>query len=236
MSINRILHTLRESERLKIEQEATLLWLNREQELWTQGEEVTAIYLPVTAVISLLQTMDDGRSIEVAAVGNEGIVGNLSAFSSRRSLTRAVCQVGGEAWRIPVARFNELKQAIPSFDDLLSRYAYAFLREMVQSSGCNALHPLEQRFARMLLEMADRSGKNVIELSQEFIAEVLGVRRETVGLIAVNLQRSGHIAYARGRIDILDRSSLEATSCECYAILRREWKGLFEGQLSQKAA
>jgi CRP-like cAMP-binding protein len=209
-----------------------LVYLHAGKELWEQGEELTAVYMPCSAVISLLQTMSDGLSIEIASVGNEGIVG--VPLGIRRSISRAICQVEGEAWKIPRTHLAEIQKTISTLDTLVGRYTYVLLRQVVQAAGCSCLHSAQKRFARILLEMHDRSGKRELKFSQQSITEILGVRRETIGQIACHFQRSGHISYVRGRIQILNRGGIEASACECYSILKQELDDVFSEDRSGK--
>jgi CRP-like cAMP-binding protein len=206
----------------RMKEKCNVVHLRAQEKLWEQGDELTAVYMPCSAVISLLQTMSDGLSIEVASVGNEGIVGVPLLLDNRRSISRAICQVEGEAWKIARPQLDEILKTIPTFDTLVRRYTYVLLRQMMQAAGCSCLHSAEKRFARILLEMQDRSGETDLQFSQQFVTEILGVRRETIGQVACQFQRSGLISYSRGRIQILDRGGIEASACECYRILKEE--------------
>jgi CRP-like cAMP-binding protein len=206
---------------------SALVYLHSRQALWEQDEELTAVYMPCSAVISLLQTMSDGLSIEVASVGNEGIVGVPLLLDIRKSISRAICQVEGEAWKIGRTELAEIQKTSATLNALVRRYTYVLLRQIMQAAGCSCLHSAQKRFARILLEMHDRSGKRELQFSQQFVTEILGVRRETIGQIASDFQRSGLISYRRGSIQILNRGGLEASACECYSILKRELDDIF---------
>jgi CRP-like cAMP-binding protein len=224
---NRILNMLTVPEIECVQGNSDLIYLHAHQELWEQGEEMTAVYLPCSAVISLLQTMSDGLSIEVASIGNEGIVGVPLLLDIRRSIGRAICQVEGEAWRIARTQLAEIQNTSPTLDTLVRRYTYALLRQVMQTAGCSCLHSAQRRFARILLEAHDRSGKRELQFSQQFVTEILGVRRETIGQIASHFQRAGLISYIRGRIQILNRGGIEAAACECYSILKQELADIY---------
>jgi CRP-like cAMP-binding protein len=224
---NRILKMLTAPEFELVKQNCDLVYLHNRQALWEQGEELTVAYMPCSAVISLLQTMSDGLSIEVASVGNEGIVGVPLLLDIRKSISRAICQVEGEAWKIGRTQLAEIQKMNPTLARFVRRYTYVLLRQIMQAAGCSCLHSAEKRFARILLEMHDRSGKRELQLSQQFVTEILGVRRETIGQIAPHFQRSGLISYIRGRIRILNRAGIEASACECYSILKQELDDIF---------
>src|SRR5688572_6073305 len=224
---NRILKMLTAPEIERLKENCDVVYLKSRQALWEQGEELNAVYMPCSSVISLLQTMSDGLSLEVASVGNEGIVGVPLLLDIRRSISRAVCLVEGEAWKIGRSELAEIQKTSATLDALVRRYTYVLLRQIMQAAGCSCLHSAQKRFARILLEMHDRSGKRELQFSQQFVTEILGVRRETIGQAASDFQRSGLISYSRGCIQILNRGGLEASACECYSILKRELDDIF---------
>jgi CRP-like cAMP-binding protein len=224
---NRILNMLEAPDMRRVKEKCSVVHLRAQETLWEQDQDLTAIYLPCSAVISLLQTMSDGLSIEVASVGNEGIVGVPLLLGIERSIGRAICQVEGEAWKIARPQLDEIRKSSPMLDALVRRYMYVLLRQVMQAAGCSCLHSADKRFARVLLEMQDRSGQADLHLSQQFITEILGVRRETIGQIASHFQRSGLISYSRGRIRILNGCGIEALACECYRVLKHELDDMF---------
>lgn len=196
------------------------VYLEQHQPLIEQGQPITAVYFPYGAVASLLIPMADGSAVEAATVGNEGMVG-LPVFLGAGSLPMtAVTQVPGRALRLGVAVFRErLTAADGPLHAVLARYAQTMFTQLAQNVACNRLHRVEQRCARWLLMTADRVDRNEFPLTQEFLAEMLGVRRASVSETASRLAQRGLIRYARGVITILDRAGLEQASCECYGVI-----------------
>ena len=177
-------------------------------------------------MISLVTYLEDGPSVEIATVGREGMVG-ISLFLETATVAwRAFGQVPGKALRIRAETFREEVDRNGALVRLLKRYTQALLSQVAQSSACNCVHTIEQRCARWLLQTHDRVGSDHYPLTQEFLAQMLGMRRSSVSQAAGGLQKAGLIRYVRGRITVLDRAGLEAASCECYAIIRREFERL----------
>jgi len=191
------------------------------------GEPVEHVYFPQTGMISLLAVMQDGREVETATVGREGGVGTITGLGSRVSPHRSVVQIEGSASRIPAAKFQAAVNASAAIRDIAVRYSDSLMMMVQQSAGCNALHNLESRLCRWLLQTRDRNDSNQIPLTQEFLAQMLGVRRTTLTLIAQGLQSDGLIRYRRGHIEIVNRSGLEARACECYGVIRRQSEAVF---------
>jgi CRP-like cAMP-binding protein len=173
--------------------------------------------------------MKEGGSAETATVGREGIVGYVAALCSRQSLCRAIVQIPGGASTLPNEQFEALWTSSRDFRDLVLCYTEALFSQLVQTVACNALHKIEARFCRWILMCRDRAESDVIPLTQEFLAEMLGVQRSTVNLVARALQSRGIIRYRRGNIAIVDPKQLEATSCECYATVRGHFDRLLSG-------
>ncbi len=190
--------------------------------LQEQGEPVEEVYFPHEGIISLLRVMQHGDAIETATVGREGAVGSLAGLGTRRSHTRAVVQVPGSAARIGALRFRKAAEQSEAIRDLIVRYGEMLLIQVQQTAACNALHDVEARMSRWLLQARDRVEGNTIRLTHEFLSQMLGVRRPTVTVVANMLQQDGLIRYQRGRIEILDAPRLEARACECYAIIREQ--------------
>ena len=178
------------------------------------------VYFPHQGMISLLAVMSDGRGIETATVGSEGVVGAMSGFGIRRGFTRAVVQALLVASRISCTQFQAAVQQSEALKNLIVSYNEVLLAQIQQTAACNALHPTECRLARWLLQTRDRIDTDVLPLTQEFLAQMLGVRRTTVTLVARQLEQAGLIQTRRGRIVVLDRKGLEDVACECYAIVR----------------
>ena len=194
--------------------------------LYEPGVPMRHVSFPTTSIVSLLYVMEDGASAEIAVVGNEGVVG-VSLFMGGESTTsRAVVQSDGHAYRLKAQVLkNEFFRAGP-MQRLLLRYTQALLTQMAQTAVCNRHHSLDQQFCRWLLLSLDRLSSNELIMTQELIANMLGVRREGVTEAAGNVQRAGLISYNRGRITVLDRPGLEARACECYAVVKKEFDRL----------
>jgi CRP-like cAMP-binding protein len=185
------------------------------------------LYFPTTAVISLLYTMEDGSTAEMGLTGNDGVVGIALFLGGDTTPNRAVVQIAGEVLRIPAQRLQaEFKQG-GAVQQVLLRYIQALITQISQTAVCNRLHAVEQRLCRWLLLSHDRVQSHELQMTQEFIAHMLGGRRESVTVAAGRLQDAGLIHYARGHITILDRPGLEATVCECYQVVKQEIDRLF---------
>jgi CRP-like cAMP-binding protein len=185
------------------------------------GEPVEHIYFPHQGMISLLAVMSDGQGIETATVGSEGVVGAMSGFGIRRGFTRAVVQAPMVASHISCVQFHTAFQKSEGIRNLMVSYNEVLLAQVQQTAACNALHPAESRLARWLLQTRDRIDSDVLPLAQEFLSQMLGVRRTTVTLVARQLEQAGH-SKSSGQIVIIDRKGLEDVACECYAIVRDE--------------
>jgi CRP-like cAMP-binding protein len=170
--------------------------------------------------------MRNGRTVEVATVGNEGFIGVNALFGGNRSLAGAVVKVDGSAQAMSVSAFQREMNRRGPFSRLINSYAEVFVTLLMRSVACNALHSVEERCARWLLTTRDRVGRNEFPITQEFLAVMLGVRRPTVTLAVGALQRSGLTDYGHKRMVILDRAGLEAASCECYMMLKRQFARL----------
>jgi CRP-like cAMP-binding protein len=195
------------------------------QVLYESGDTLSHVYFPTTAIVSLLYVMESGASAEIAVVGNEGVVG-ISLFMGGESTTsRAVVQSAGTAYRLTAQAIKEEFNRDPVLH-LLLRYTQALITQMSQTAVCNRLHSLDQQLCRWLLLSLDRLQGNELVMTQELIANMLGVRRQGVTEAARKLQESDLIRYTRGRIAVLDRHGLEARSCECYAVVKKEYERL----------
>lgn len=183
------------------------------------GDEIADVYFPHDGMISMLAVMRDGKAIETATVGREGVVGAMAGLGLYKSLVRMVVQLPMSATKLSAASFRKGVQKSDVIRDLCIDFNEVLLSQARVTAACNALHPIEQRFCRWLLQSADRAGGDKIALTQEFLAEMLGVRRTSVTEIASKIQAQGLISYSRGLITILDRKSLENLSCECFQTL-----------------
>ena len=190
--------------------------------LYESGVALTHVYFPTTAIVSLLYVMENGASAEIAVVGNEGIVGISLFMGGESTPSRAVVQSAGKGFRLKAQlMMQEFNQAGPVLH-LLLRYTQALITQMSQTAVCNRHHSLDQQLCRWLLLSLDRLEGNQLVMTQELIANMLGVRREGVTEAAVKLQHAGLIQYARGHITVLDRAGLEKRSCECYGVVKKE--------------
>ena len=190
--------------------------------LYESGRQLDHVYFPTTCIVSLLYVMEDGASAEIAVVGNEGVVGISLFMGGESTPSRAVVQSAGEAYRLP-ARFLHLEfNRGGSMQHLLLRYTQALITQMAQTAVCNRHHSVDQQLCRWLLLSLDRLSSDELTMTQELIANMLGVRREGVTTAAGKLQDAGVIQYRRGHIKVLNRKKLEGLSCECYAVVRRE--------------
>lgn len=194
--------------------------------VYESGGQMRYVYFPTTSHISLLYTMIDGSTAEMGLVGNEGVVGIALFMGGETTPNRAMVQGGGEAFRMKAkSMLNEFKRG-GDFQHLLLRYTQALITQISQTAVCNRLHSVEQRLCRWLLMTHDRAGSDELEMTHEFISNMLGVRREGVTVAAHRLQDGGMISYVRGRINILDRPQLLTHVCECYEVVKAEHKRL----------
>jgi CRP-like cAMP-binding protein len=194
--------------------------------LYESGVTLGHVYFPTTAIVSLLYVMENGASAEIAVVGNEGVVGVSLFMGGESTPSRAVVQSAGYGWRLKAhAMKDEFNRAGPAMH-LLLRYTQALITQMAQTAVCNRHHSLDQQLCRWLLLSLDRLQGNELVMTQELIANMLGVRREGVTEGALKLQAAGLIRYARGHITVLDRAGLEKRTCECYAVVKKEYDRL----------
>ena len=219
---NRLLATLDAPALALLKPHATELEFRSGTLLQEAGETTAHVYFPFEGMISLLAVMADGRAIETATVGREGCVGAMSGFGARPSFTRAVVQLPLTAARIPSARFRAATAASEQIRNLVVGYNEVLLGQVQQTAACNALHPAAARFARWLLQARDRTDSDELPLTQEFLAQMLGVRRTTVTQIARQLEKAGIVRSLRGRVFIVNRKKLEETACECNNALRKQ--------------
>ncbi len=190
--------------------------------LYEPGGKLVHVYFPTTAIVSLLYTMESGASAEIAGVGNEGILGISLFMGGETTPSSAVVQTAGHGYRLHGKLLKEEFGRAGLMQRLLLRYTQALLTQMCQTAACNRHHSIEQQLCRWLLLTLDRLPSNELVMTQELIASALGVRREGITEAAGNLQRAGFIRYRRGHISVLERSGLEKSACECYAVVRKE--------------
>jgi len=194
--------------------------------LYESGGKLDWVYFPTDSIVSLLYVMEDGSSAEIAVVGNEGVVGIALFLGGQTMPNRAVVQSAGQAYRLKGSTLTQEFNRSGAVQHLLLRYTLALLTQMAQTAVCNRHHTVDQQLCRWLLLSLDRLPSNELSMTQELIANMLGVRREGVTEAAGRLQKAGLISYHRGRITVLDRPGLEERVCECYEVVRDEFKRL----------
>src|ERR1035437_3222672 len=190
--------------------------------LYESGIVLRHVYFPADSIVSLLYVMADGASAEIAVVGNEGLIGVSLFMGGETTPSRAVVQSAGHAYRLSGQVLKEEFTRAGAMQHLLLRYTQALITQMAQTAVCNRHHSLDQQLCRWLLLSLDRLNSNQLVMTQELIANMLGVRREGVTEAAGRLQSAGLISYSRGHITVLDRPKLEARTCECYAVVKKE--------------
>ena len=223
---NRLLSALPSEDKALLAPYLTPTDLEKGRLLYDPGDDIDQVYFPNDGVISLMTLMESGAAIESATIGREGALGLMVAVAPRQSLSRAIVQAPGSALRIAAAPLHEAWTRSAALRHLVDRHNEALFGHAIQSVACNALHAVEARFCRWLLSCHDRIDSNTVSLTQEFLADMLGVQRTTVTAVAGSLQTKGLIRYRRGVVDILDRSGLEAMTCECYGAVRRSYERL----------
>jgi CRP-like cAMP-binding protein len=223
---NRLLAALPEAEWLRWQAQLEPVDLPLGQVLYESGTRMGHVYFPTTAIVSLLYVMEDGSSAEIAVVGKEGVVGIALFMGGETTPSRAVVQSAGAGFLLRAALVkHEFDTSVPVMH-LLLRYTQALITQMAQTAVCNRHHSLDQQLCRWLLLSLDRLQGTELVMTQELIANMLGVRREGVTEAALKLQAAGLIRYARGRIHVLDRAGLEARTCECYGVVKKEYDRL----------
>ncbi len=204
----------------------TTVSLQQGEVLAEPGDEVDHIYFPESGMLSLLAVLRDGKAIETATVGREGVVGAMAGLGLYKSLVRIVVQLTMAVSKIPAPQFRKAAAQSDAIRNMCIQYNEVLLSQARVTAACNALHVVEARFCRWLLQTADRAESDTVALTQEFLAEMLGVRRTSVTEVASKIQAAGAINYSRGQITILKRSALEKMSCECYQTLVDQSAGL----------
>ena len=220
--VNRLLDRLPKNEYKSLVRSEKAVSLAHGDEVYREDSlgGLSHVYFPTSGMISLTVLMEDGKEVEAGTVGNEGMIGLPVAHGLNFSPTKAISQISGGGLRIPVSAFLKAMKRGGMLDKLVRHYTAFSLRYTSQTVACNLLHSAEQRMCRWLLMCRDRVEKEEFVLTHEFLAEMLGVRRQTVTVIAGKLQSAGLITYRRGTICILNRKSLEAASCECYGVTK----------------
>jgi CRP-like cAMP-binding protein len=222
---NQLLSRLAPAELTALERHLEPVSLTFKEVLHEQGGPVAHVYFPTGGVVSLVTVMEDpGMAIvETGTIGREGFVGVSVVLGAKVAASRAICQIPGTAVRMPVRQFVEAARRSEPLRGVTLRYTHALLALTAQTAGCNRAHPVEARMARWLLMTHDRVGSSEFPLTQEFLGQMLGVRRSAVNIAGRALQQAGLIAYSRGKMKILDRQGIEDIACVCYAHIQREY-------------
>jgi CRP-like cAMP-binding protein len=223
---NHLLAALPAAEFGRLEPELELVSMPLGQAIYESGGQLEHVYFPTTSIVSLLYVLENGASAEIAIVGNEGILGISLFMGGETTPSRAVVQSAGFGYRLKAHLLKREFQRAGPVMNLLLRYTQALITQMTQTAVCNRHHSVEQQLCRWLLLSLDRLSTFELTMTQELIANMLGVRREGVTEAAGKLQRAGIIRYSRGRITVLDRERLEQNVCECYAVVQKEFERL----------
>jgi len=235
---NHLLCALTEPELNQLIPHLESIALPRAEVLFDVNDKLQHLYFPTTAIVSLLNCLEDGSTVEVAMVGNEGLLGVTALMGRIESSTQAIVNQGGHAYRVSMASLHTLLarsggRRSGTLQKMILRYIQTLFIQMSQSAACNRRHTIEQQLSSWLLSGFDRAGTNTLSITQESISFCLGVRRESVTEAAYKLQESGVIKYRRGQIELTNRAGMEIKACECYKIIKRESDNLVT---EQKAA
>lgn len=230
---NHLLAVLPDAERNRLVPSLEPVRLTLGMALYESGDRLSSVYFPTTAIVSLLYVLENGASAEIAVVGNEGIVGIALFMGGETMLNRAVVQSEGDAYKLDGQVLKHEFSRAGALQQLLLRYTLAMLTQMAQTAVCNRHHSIDQQLCRWLLLSLDRLPSNHLNMTQELIANMLGVRREGVTEAAGKLQNAGLIDYRRGHITVLNRPGLEARVCECYEVVRKEFRRLLTDVIAE---
>jgi CRP-like cAMP-binding protein len=231
---NKLLAALPDAEWERLSPNLKPVFMPLGQSVYESGVQLDHVYFPTTCIVSLLFVMADGASAEIAVVGNEGLVGVALFMGGETTPSRAVVQSEGWAYRLKGQFLKEEFTLGGEMQHLLLRYTQALLTQMAQTAVCNRHHSIDQQLSRWLLLSIDRLESDELKMTQELIANMLGVRREGVTEAAGNLQKAGLIRYSRGHIKVMDREGLEARCCECYGVVKREYDRLLPKPVAAK--
>jgi CRP-like cAMP-binding protein len=223
---NHLLAVLPEAERVRLTSHLVPVEMPLGQVVYESGDRLNHVYFPTTSIVSLLYVMEDGASAEIAIVGNEGLIGIALFMGGETTPSRAIVQSAGQAYRLDARILKEEFNRAGPVQRLLLRYTQALITQMAQTAVCNRHHSIDQQLCRWLLLSIDRLPSNELKMTQELIANMLGVRRSGVTEAAQKLQDAGLIRYAHGHIEVLDRPGLEKRVCECYGVVKREFNRL----------
>jgi CRP-like cAMP-binding protein len=227
-AVNRLLDGLPDEEVARLDGQLRRRSVEKKLVLQEPGEPITEVHFPIDAVVSILTQMQEGPSVEIATIGNEGLVGVTVAWGGGELNPREVAtvQVPGEIWSMDADVFRAEMGRQTGMASQVERYTTALFSQVSQQVACNGLHSVEQRCARWLLLTHDRVGKDEFPMTHEFLAQMLGVRRATVTVTAGILQKAGFVEFSRGRVAVVDREGLESGACECYGVTREVYDRL----------
>jgi len=234
LDTNRLLQSLSEADRQAIDPHLKRVDLKAQRTLYDLRDSIKEIHFPIDAVVSLVITLSSGEIVETAMVGNDGVVGAAAALNGRASLNRAIVQIGGASLVSAVEPLREILQSHGSVRSLIGAHEQALFAQAQQSAACNATHVIESRLCRWLLRAADLHGGDQLPLTQEYIAQMLGVRRTSVTVVARTLQEAGLIRYTRGQIKLLDIPALREAACECYETVKANYQELLQHQPDER--
>jgi CRP-like cAMP-binding protein len=223
---NQLLATLTEEDLQHLVTQAETVSLSSLEELYPADGHIESVYFPLTLVASILIGTGQGDEVEIAIIGNEGMVGSSVVLGVLRPVGRTLVQVHGTALKLSVEALRAHMERQPVLQTVLTRYLDALIRQIAQACACNHLHSMEERCARWLLMTQDRVGQDAFILTQQTLAAIMGVRRATVNHTLGNFKRTGLITYVRGYMQILDRHGLEAVACPCYTLIVTEYQRL----------
>lgn len=221
---NLLLSVLPAAYRETLSKSLELVYTEFKQVLYERNKRIPYVYFPCNSVESILTFMQNGTAVEAGTVGNEGFIGIILLMGDNIATDTTICQIAGDSLRMSSADFIEATTGDTQLRRAVQRYIPAYISQVSQSVACNRLHTIEERFARWLLMTQDRVMGNEFYLTQEFLADMLGVHRPSVSLVASTFQQAGIIKYHRGHMTILNRAQLEDTACECYATVRSQFK------------
>jgi CRP-like cAMP-binding protein len=207
--------------------DARVVAFKLKKRLQRQDERIDAVYFPLTCMISLLVTSKGKPQAEMATIGKEGVIGASELLQQQGSIGLKLVQIPGTALRVDAGKFLAVASQQPHLQWLIHQHAYALLRHILHGAACNQQHSMEQRCARWLLLTSDRAGQDTFPITQEFLSQMLGVRRMTVNVAMGILKKAGLIRYIRGLVTIKDRSGLESASCECYEAINKVYASCF---------
>jgi len=228
---NRILDALPADELSLLRANAELAPLSRHDTLYEANAVIRSVHFPIDGIVSLVCMMKDGGGVETATIGREGMVGSPVFHGVATASQQAIVQVPGQSYRMDAGTFQQLLPQLPTLSMLLHRFSVLMFTFAAQNSGCNRKHSIEERCCRWMLMVADRLDRDTFELTHDFIAQMLGVRRASVTEALGALEKRGLVKTSRGRITLVDRPGLEAAVCECYPAIRNAVSRLFDGDV-----